>query len=320
MLRKLVNQTEVLITLWPEEPLLIASGVPNAVGIDMPFVRTWRKGGNGEPYLPGSSLKGVLRSHAERISRTLAPRAGVCDPHFHPRDHKAEGARRPFCGDQFQQERGQEKRVVPSGEIYRESCPICRTFGSTAYRGRFGIGDAYVHGEAATLERRDGVGLDRFTGGAAKGVKFELEALTKGHFQTRIRMENFEDWQFGLLILLCRDLQDGYLSVGHGTTRGMGRLGAKIEKLEVTYFAPRDRGIRDDAVHGVGAFLGAEGQDYGYHKDDQIHLNRPVALEDRIVRRIQNFGQPAAKDTLFDDAIGRWAHRMEHWGAKGDAR
>lgn len=68
MLRKLVNHAEVEMTLQPAEPLLIASGVPNAGGTDLPFVLTYRQGPDqgGEPYLPGSSLKGVLRSHAER--------------------------------------------------------------------------------------------------------------------------------------------------------------------------------------------------------------------------------------------------------------
>ena len=46
MLRKLINHVEIELTIEPKEPLLIASGVPNAVGTSMPFVLTYRGGGD----------------------------------------------------------------------------------------------------------------------------------------------------------------------------------------------------------------------------------------------------------------------------------
>ena len=321
MLRKLVNQAEVSILLWPEEPLLVASGIPSPSGVDLPFVLTYRKvdetgsSERGEPYLPGSSLKGVLRSHAEKLSRALAPAARVCDPHFHERKPAADGERVPFCGDCW---RGAGNRAEPQ-DVYRQSCPICRTFGSTSYRGRFAIGDAYLaDGETARVERRDGVGIDRFSGGASRGVKFEMEVVTRGRFRTRIRLENFEDWQFGLMALLCRDLEDRFISIGHSTTRGLGRLGASIERLEVQYVVPRSKMLRPDQIHGVGSLLGDEGIKYGYRADDRIALTNPVALEDRVIRRVQSFGDTSTRRAFFDDAVGRWAERMEGWRAAAD--
>ncbi len=316
MLRKLLNQAEVELLLEPEEPLLVASGVPNATGTDLPFVLTYRSGKEeGEPYLPGSSLKGVLRSHAERLSRTFAPQARICDPHLHVAERGRESSRVQFCGDQLHPKR--DDTPLQSHELYKRSCPICRTFGSTVYRGRLAIGDAYlVPGQKHVIERRDGVGIDRFTGGASRGVKFEMEVLTSGQFRTRMRIENFEDWQLGLLALLTRDLEDKFISIGHSTTRGLGRLKAQVERFDVMYVVPRDRPLASDRIHGVGSLLTDAGEinQYGYRPDDHIALTAPAQLEDKVVRRVQSFGPMAARRQLFDDAVTRWGNRMAQWG------
>lgn len=319
MLRKLVNYAEVEIALQPAEPVLIASGVPNVAGVDLPFVLTYRRGADaGEPYLPGSSLKGVLRSHAERISRSMAPKARVCDPHFQEVNANDTPPRFRFCGERLRPRQDKDDRLQTkeSHDLYRQSCPLCRTFGSTVYRGRLAIGDAYPkEGEPPTIERRDGVGIDRFSGGASRGVKFEMEVLTRGTFHTRMRLENFEDWQLGLLALLCRDLEDELISIGHATTRGLGRLRGAIERLNVVYIVPPSRRLEDKCVHGVGALLEVEERKpYGYRNDDHFDLTKPPELKRSSVRWIQSFVAVAARRTFFDDAVARWAERMEQWG------
>lgn len=322
MLRKLVNHAEVEMTLQPAEPLLIASGVSDPSGTDLPFVLTYRSGADvGEPYLPGSSLKGVLRSHAERISRTVARGASVCDPHFHRIDEDGKSGRVPFCGDRLRPRNDNNGRqpMRESDELYRSSCPICRTFGSTVYRGRLAIGDAYLKSGESTfkIERRDGVGIDRFSGGASRGVKFEMDVLTYGTFRARMRMENFEDWQLGLLALLCRDLEDEIISIGHGTTRGLGRLRGAISRFDVMYVVPPSQALADDAVHGVGALLSSgEGRPYGYRAADRIKLSTPQELEKRGVRRVQSFADDTVRRAFLDDAVGHWAERMESWGSQ----
>ncbi len=315
MLRKLVNHVEVEITLEPAEPLLIASGVPNTAGIDLPFVLTYRKGeDSGEPYLPGSSLKGALRSHAERISRTLAPTARVCDPHHH-KPSEGQSSKTLFCGDQLRNRGGREP--VESHVLYARSCPICRTFGSTVYRGRLAIGDAYLtDGADFRTEHRHGVGIDRFSGGASRGVKFEMEVLTRGTFRMRMRLENFEDWQLGLLALLCRDLEDELISIGHSTTRGLGRLRGTVEKLEVMYVVPPSLTLDPGRVHGVGSLLGDEDRKlYGFAEEDHFGLNRPPELRKRSIRWVQSFADDDVRRAFFDDAVARWSERMDAWGA-----
>jgi CRISPR/Cas system CSM-associated protein Csm3 (group 7 of RAMP superfamily) len=70
MLKQLLNECVIELMIEPDGPILVKSGRDTVRGPNMAFVRTWRNG-QEEVYLPGSSLKGVLRSHAERITRTL---------------------------------------------------------------------------------------------------------------------------------------------------------------------------------------------------------------------------------------------------------
>lgn len=80
MLKQLVNEARFQLTITAEGPLLVKSGHPTLVGPDMTPVLTYRNG-RSEVYLPGSSLKGVFRSHIEKVMRTLRPNPYVvCNP------------------------------------------------------------------------------------------------------------------------------------------------------------------------------------------------------------------------------------------------
>ena len=72
MHKRFVNHCTIDLTLIPCGPILIKSGKEGAdpTKPDMEFVETYHAGGRSI-YLPGSSLKGALRAHAERIVRTI---------------------------------------------------------------------------------------------------------------------------------------------------------------------------------------------------------------------------------------------------------
>ena len=83
MLRKWLCQADVKITIEPIDPVLIKSGHATMDGADMVPVSTFRDG-KSIYYFPGASLKGVLRSHLERIARTLQ-QGSVCIPYYDPK-------------------------------------------------------------------------------------------------------------------------------------------------------------------------------------------------------------------------------------------
>ena len=272
MLRKLLCQAEVAIEIEPVDPVLVKSGYATLDGADMVPVSTLRDG-KRTYYLPGTSLKGVLRSHFERISRTLRP-GSVCLPYFDPKRPipiPVESENQSYsCGFRS---RGQGSDA-PSA-AYADSCAACRLFGSLKFAGRFSIGDAYpLPNHEPTVEARNGVGIDRFTGGAVPRVLFDLQAVVGGRFGTRIRVLNFELWQLAGLSLLLTDLEDEIIAVGSGRSRGLGRVRATATSFRVTYSGQRR------SLAGIGQLATPEErQAYGLHAwlaEDPVELPNAI--------------------------------------------
>src|ERR1700730_9625333 len=132
MMRKWMCQADVTLLLQPVDPVLIKSGYATLDGPDMVPVQTLRAG-TKTYYFPGSSLKGALRSHFERIARTLRERS-VCIPYYDPKK-KADIAiplesERALYGCGFRTCAPQRKDRDTTATAYLESCAACRLFGS----------------------------------------------------------------------------------------------------------------------------------------------------------------------------------------------
>ncbi len=242
MLKQLINNARIEFTIIPIDPLLIKSGQATVAGVDMAFVRTYRRGGKEEPFIPGSSLKGLIRSYAEKICRTLKDDpVPVCLPYLKPGDEDDREQRQASCGLMLTKYKDKYTRDrVPSSTVYQVSCPICRMFGSHEFIGRCATSDAYLTTEyrdsgSPSLEIRNGVAIDRFTGGVAEGP-FDLEVLSRGEFSTAIEIRNFERWQLGLLGLVLRDMEEGKLRIGFGKSKGLGKFKIEITQFGVTSY------------------------------------------------------------------------------------
>jgi CRISPR/Cas system CSM-associated protein Csm3 (group 7 of RAMP superfamily) len=205
-----------------------------------------RPAGDGEePILPGSSLRGVLRTRAERIVRYLGGDglAGACDPFETPEttppSPRLACGRRPLPEDfkkRFDVEnrrpaerrgREAERAKVLRGNL---SCPVCRLFGSTHLGGRVRVEERPVSG--ARVELLDHVAIDRFTGGAADAKKFDAAPLLDGGVRTAVHLDRPEAWEVALLLLALRDLAEGWVPVGSRGTRGYGRVRGRLVELE----------------------------------------------------------------------------------------
>jgi len=215
-----------------------AGGSGDALGTDSPVVRT----AAGDPYIPGSSLKGVLRSAAEALFRggpfqkdrkklwSCDPIAGkdrVCVTH-----EKAEQIRAAEEERAKKAKREPDSRKVAE-EIWEESCTVCQLFGSLALASRVRFADLPLHSEASLLELRNGVGIDRDKELAASGVLYDFEAVPPGtQFELRVTVDNPTDGEVGLLLYLFQELDVGNLTLGGKTSRGLGRVHVRWEKIE----------------------------------------------------------------------------------------
>jgi CRISPR-associated RAMP protein (TIGR02581 family) len=242
MLRKWLCQVDITLRLHPIDPILIKSGYATLQGPDMVPVETFRDG-KATFYFPGTSLKGVLRSHFERIARTLQP-GSVCVPYYDPNPKRkisipvAQEQNSYGCGFR----KPGEGRPDNSATAYYESCAACRLFGSLRFAGRFSIGDAYPLPEPAPQPKpgqRNGVGIDRFTGGTVRGVLFDLVVVEGGVFETSIRVTNFELWQLAAVNFLLQDLQEEMITLGSGRSRGLGRVRGEVVRYLLRYIRPQ---------------------------------------------------------------------------------
>jgi CRISPR-associated RAMP protein (TIGR02581 family) len=234
MHRLFLNEAVLDLGLRPESPLLITSGESGEVGLDpllpdMNFIRTNRPDRGAEVYVPGSSLRGVVRSHAERLLRSLRNDL-ACNP-LQFRSGGGPPDLRPCCiSDSELRKRTKKKADKLDGtEAYQYSCQGCRIFGNNALASRVRVGDFYLSGPPA-FEVRHSVAIDRVTGAVAQGP-FEMELLTDGTFTGSISVRNFTVGQFGLVSAALLDLGDGLVPMGYGKSRGLGRVRLTIRGL-----------------------------------------------------------------------------------------
>ncbi len=274
MLKRIVNGAVIEMDIIPIDPILVKSGQATVGGVDMSFVRTYRFGGKDEPFIPGSSLKGMIRSYAEKICRSLRDKpVPVCLPYVDPGKEQQGENHQASCGLSFEKFKRERKiSTVPSPDVYRCSCPACRLFGSHGFIGRFATSDAYLTDRfkekgSPLLEIRDGVAIDRLTGGTAGGAKYDLEVLTRGEFGTTLEIRNFERWQLGLVGLILRDMEEGLVRVGFGKSRGLGRFRAEIKQFKISYY---NRNV--ERLVGLAAFSAETERDaYGFFPENGNH-------------------------------------------------
>lgn len=155
------------------------------------------------PYIPASSLKGLFRSHLERISAAKYGEENIHDP-FEKDINK------------------RENNVV---------CAICGIFGNITLASHITIFDSLIEGEA-TYHYKPGVGISRKFGSVAQGPFIE-EYVEPGHrwsFEMNILNINLEqlteqeDPRPTLLISLLRDLEKGMLQLGARKSIGAGLI------------------------------------------------------------------------------------------------
>lgn len=255
----------------------------------MAFVFSRTKAGD-RYYLPGASLRGVLRQAAERAIAERRPDL-IVDPFAASGRHA--GSDRAILAERERAEIEDVETVADrpdSVRIYRETRPIERCFGHTLLRGRWSIEDAWPEeNRTPGVTIRDGVGIDRTTGAARDQIKFDFEALTSGTFTTTLTLVNYELWQLGLLAHALAALDGGDVRLGYGTRRGLGRVRWIVRELAFRWYPerPETKTANKQAVELVIPTLSAlAGEaslmgDYGWH-DAGLNVTLPLRYESRF--------------------------------------
>jgi len=319
MLKKIFNEFSFDLIIDTVDPIIIKSGKASVTGPDDNPVKIWRGGKTeAEPFIPGSSLKGVIRSHIESIVRTEKEEL-VCMPYLRKKDAVNEkiAGYNISCGEKFQQRMEQEEwgkeggkpKEPPKETVYSESCPVCKLFGSTFFKGRIAISDAYLVPETTyVLEERDGVAIDRFTGGAASGALFQAEVVSQAQFKTKVKIRNFECWQLGMLAIIMNDLEEEFIQIGSGTSRGFGRIKGTVKNATIRFFRAKETNCR---ILGLGSFL--NNGTYDTSKDDFLTLDNVPEYELSGIWKTCNLNQQQLDDLktkainyFYEKLSGQW--------------
>ena len=318
MHKRFVNQCTIGLSLVPKGPVLIKSGKEGAdpTKPDMEFVETYHAGGRSI-YFPGSSLKGAIRAHAERIVRTIGSdsRPNNLDP--------AEDEARPLWASDPLEQNGYKyiEKEKDSQKVYRWSSFTDQLFGSVAIASRLRIEDAYpVDPKQIKTEERNGVAIDRVFGSVAVGP-FNYQVCTAGEFQTKIYLKNFTLEQLGLLGLVLRDLNDGWFGLGFAKSRGMGLVEVTLNQATVDYpgcilqnnricLLGSDRSWAHTDLIGAGAFLSNDERlRYGFPADDM--QSTPVGGKEMAYGLgVQMTWEAGQVEDLFTRAVTAWRKRL----------
>lgn len=222
---KFENRTIIKGTLEAVDPIHIGSSDKNSLNpteIDMSVLKDHL----GNPVIPGSSIKGVVRSYFESVMRSIYPNdiKKACnvleDKYSCITNDETKQLKRKFTDE-----------VELSKEFYNQSCEVCRLFGGKNIAGKLQFKDCMFKGDKPIYEHRDGVAIDRDTGTAKQGAKYDFEIVAKGtQFDFYMIAENLDDIQqkqldFIIKLLEGNAITEGdYISIGGKTTRGMGRI------------------------------------------------------------------------------------------------
>lgn len=237
---KLVNRWSLTGQVVCETALHIGSSTTGDPfgGSDLPVARD----GLNRPYIPGSSLRGVLRSGLESLLRGLGtPDLRVCDPFETETDSEDLS-----CSERTKTLRKEDKDVANGltearafALAWEESCEICRLFGQLFLASRVRIADLPLVSAGGETYVRDGVGLDRDLRTAAKGILYDFEAVPAGaSFRLRMELENAAPHEVGLLLNGLDLFGEGFLALGGKSARGLGF--ARVEGLELTRRTAQD--------------------------------------------------------------------------------
>ncbi len=187
----------------------------------------------GQPVLPGSSLKGKLRSTCEASAHALDLTACLLS-------RAASGVNCASDVHYYRDVRGQYREASRSGLASRvrwideHTCDVCKLFGSPLQAGRLRVSDGALREWASVVQVRDGVVIDRDSQTAVDGLKYDYEVIPPGsRFALCIDLENQNDQDMALLGAALFDWHSGS-SIGGFTGRGLGRFRLEDVKLSGT--------------------------------------------------------------------------------------
>lgn len=256
-----------------ESPLHIGSRTEGLTKLMLQFpVR-----GRSIPIIPGESLKGVLRSLASAISRSVFPNDDVILCHekdSHVRRENLNNLKNKYyniaeaeLSKIFPRESIEELKQGDGAQLLEYyltlKCPICKLFGGKGVSGKILISDGLPQKEPDPMIYTS-VAIDRRTRIAAEGRLFQVVAVKPDEnlrYRFRIIVDNVTrgSEEARLLSLLLEFLMKFGISVGGLKSRGYGKLAVDKDISEVIILKLREVEKGGDPLSNIRALLLKDG-------------------------------------------------------------
>lgn len=186
----------------------------------------------GNPYIPGSSLKGVLRSFLERILRGKGD--NVCTiTDMCLNELSSASNRKDFLNGLSEEE--------SINKIYDNICIVCKIFGGQNNSSKLMIRDARLKDSKyfTGYEIRNGVTIDRDKNTAVKGHLYEVEVVPAGTtFSFKSVADNLTNEEWKYILFLLKAMEEGYIEIGGLTSRGLGSF--RLENISIEKINGKD--------------------------------------------------------------------------------
>ena len=223
---KLMTLFKASGTIVAKGPLYVGSGntAIRPAAVDMEFIKIQTVDGEEIPFIPGSSLKGVIRSSVERVVKAVNFYA--CDVAGNPCYKKN--------GKDISKELNvllKEGKIEDARKLLDDTlCYVCKIFGNQIYSSHVKFMDAY--GIKWEYGVRPGVAINREQGSVAFGPFFTEFVQPGSEFSFSMIAENLEPYQLGLIAVAISELNAGRVKLGGLKSRGMGDVEVIFDSIQ----------------------------------------------------------------------------------------
>lgn len=222
------QKVRVTGTLLFDTAFHIGSGKEGDLATDMGVL----KDEQDWPVLPGSTLKGNFRATAEKLAGYLGLKSCMLDTSLSGEDCVGDQEYFKKKKDEFQNIKKEKEKL---SWLANHTCHVCQLFGSPLQSSRIFFSDGRLIQWQSGFQVRDGVAIDRDSGTARDGLKYDFEVASKDTaFEILIDMENPAPDELALVSAVIAEWQSGF-RLGGFTSRGLGRVvlnECKVEQVD----------------------------------------------------------------------------------------